>query len=947
MNLLKTTLKIGAPIITLIIVLALALHFATNRQGKNIIVELNHLKATFDRDGVIIAPHKGPKWQWQSKHIKTSLNQESLIPFGSLSGPHRENQIVNYNYGALIERYIIKRSSIEQQFILNENIFSPGSDIVLTGAINSSGVFSNTNNKNIWKNDKGVINFFKLKVLDAKGRILHAKLDVKSDQASITLLAQEVHNATFPITIDPEIGTNDLRISDIGPDDGTNNNFLNTDPKIVYNPESNGYLVVWVGEDNTGALVDNEFEIFGQLYNTDGSEEGANFRISDMGPDGDTDYRATNPTLTVNAATGQYLVVWEGIDDSGALVPGEAEIWGQMVDSDGGLDGGNFRISDMGADGDADYDAQNPDVAFDSENNRFLVVWSGDNDTGSLVDNEFEIWGQLLNGDGSESGTDFRISDMGPDGDVAYGAQNPSVAFNASTEQFLVVFHGDDNATTTVNNEFEIWGHFVDAAGTESGSDFRISNMATDGNASFDARFGSVTYDPTNNQFFVVWTATDDAVGLDSEEEEVYGQLLNASGTEIGSDFRISIMDEDGQGNAGTTNRAVIFNTLNNQFLVVWTGDDEVGQSEVWGQYLDTDGSEFGDEFQLSDMGSDGVANFTAVNTTAAFNPSNNQFFIVWESDDDSGDLIMGETEIWGQLLTEFQCGNGFVENDEACDDGNSTNTDSCLNTCVVASCGDGVILSGTETCDNGSSNSDTTVDACRSTCLVASCGDGVVDTDEACDDGNSSEDDACSTTCTVNNVCGDSTVAGDEECDDGNSDTLDGCDASCLNETESDLEADNSSIDFTSLTVGNDIEVTSPDPRTSTQSLTHHLALATDADCDCAWTINPSSMGTYTDANACTTNLSLSSAGNGNLQVVTTCGSVTGTYNQTLIASAASSTGSGSGSAGSGGCQLNALQSSSPNNGSLNLIFGFLILALGIMLLKRKLMTTHFKVSL
>ena len=38
----------------------------------------------------------------------------------------------------------------------------------------------------------------------------------------------------------------------------------------------------------------------------------------------------------------------------------------------------------------------------------------------------------------------------------------------------------------------------------------------------------------------------------------------------------------------------------------------------------------------------------------------------------------------------------------EACDDGNTDNTDGCLNSCVVASCGDGFVQVDVESCDDG-----------------------------------------------------------------------------------------------------------------------------------------------------------------------------------------------------------------------------------------------------
>jgi len=107
-------------------------------------------------------------------------------------------------------------------------------------------------------------------------------------------------------------------------------------------------------------------------------------------------------------------------------------------------------------------------------------------------------------------------------------------------------------------------------------------------------------------------------------------------------------------------------------------------------------------------------------------------------------------------------CGDGMVEGDESCDDGNDRNTDECLNTCELAYCGDGFLRDGVESCDDA--NSDNT-DDCLDTCEPASCGDGFVQEGEGCDDGNESNNDACFNC--VEASCGDGVVhLGVEQCD-------------------------------------------------------------------------------------------------------------------------------------------------------------------------------------
>jgi cysteine-rich repeat protein len=63
-------------------------------------------------------------------------------------------------------------------------------------------------------------------------------------------------------------------------------------------------------------------------------------------------------------------------------------------------------------------------------------------------------------------------------------------------------------------------------------------------------------------------------------------------------------------------------------------------------------------------------------------------------------------------------CGNGILESNEQCDDGNNTNGDGCSATCMTV-CGDGKKV-GKEECDDGN-NVDT--DACTNACVVGNYG--------------------------------------------------------------------------------------------------------------------------------------------------------------------------------------------------------------------------------
>jgi cysteine-rich repeat protein len=95
-------------------------------------------------------------------------------------------------------------------------------------------------------------------------------------------------------------------------------------------------------------------------------------------------------------------------------------------------------------------------------------------------------------------------------------------------------------------------------------------------------------------------------------------------------------------------------------------------------------------------------------------------------------------------------CGDGIVNGDEQCDDGNDVDTDACRNSCILPICGDS-ILGNTpgETCDPPGSTPATppgNTNLCRplgpDQCTY--CGDGIVNGGEQCDDGNHVDTDGC-----------------------------------------------------------------------------------------------------------------------------------------------------------------------------------------------------------
>jgi fibro-slime domain-containing protein len=167
-------------------------------------------------------------------------------------------------------------------------------------------------------------------------------------------------------------------------------------------------------------------------------------------------------------------------------------------------------------------------------------------------------------------------------------------------------------------------------------------------------------------------------------------------------------------------------------------------------------------------------------------------------------------------------CGDGIIERNESCDDGNTDSGDGCSRICQVesnwicteqgkpcenlAKCGNGILTSD-ETCDDGNTDDG---DGCSKDCKTVEpgwqcrvpgkkctpkCGDGTVSGTETCDDENTTSGDGCSATCHLElgwkcdagnptkcskTTCGDGKKEGAESCDDGNATPFDGCSQEC-----------------------------------------------------------------------------------------------------------------------------------------------------------------------
>ena len=226
-------------------------------------IKLRHPRhqATFTDQGLIFTPRGGgPEWGWQLSQVRLGADALAGVNLAGISPVADVDGIVQFPRGPLIEQYVARNNTLEQQFMLPERLSVVEGDLVIVGDVTSTGQFAATEAGWSWSDSIGEVHLGEVYVYDGAGVAIPATMRVTPTQTEIRVPGRYLSQATYPVTIDPEIGANDFRISDMGGD--TLSDALR--PAAAYNPISDEYLVVWEGDDLPGAPVDNENEIYGQ-----------------------------------------------------------------------------------------------------------------------------------------------------------------------------------------------------------------------------------------------------------------------------------------------------------------------------------------------------------------------------------------------------------------------------------------------------------------------------------------------------------------------------------------------------------------------------------------------------------------------------------------------------------------------------------------------------------
>ena len=213
-------------------------------------------------------------------------------------------------------------------------------------------------------------------------------------------------------------------------------------PDVAYNSQDDEYLVVFEWPDASGRdIVSIRVDANGQAA------------ISPTIVTTSTVYTDTHPAVAYNPTNNTYLVVFERSPGS----QGKKDIVRVVLNASGTVSGTSYIVAGWNS------DQGNPDVAYSTVDDRYLVVWEA-----NLLawTNGPDIYGAILDSSGSVLGGQS-VTGLDAPGEQTY----PAVAANAANGRWLVTWQDSRNSGTTGNDiygqQMRVSGSTLSISGTQ------------------------------------------------------------------------------------------------------------------------------------------------------------------------------------------------------------------------------------------------------------------------------------------------------------------------------------------------------------------------------------------------------------------------------------------------------------------------------------------------
>jgi hypothetical protein len=255
------------------------------------------------------------------------------------------------------------------------------------------------------------------------------------------------------------------------------------------------FVIAWQSAAQDGSSGDS---VYAQRYFSDGTPNGGEFRVN-------TNITSvqSHPSVAMDSG-GDIVITWQSYHT------GDYAIYGQRYFSNGGANGGEFRINTFNTDRQV-----NSSVSMDNQGD-FVVTWQSKQDNGTGTGNlsAYGIYAQRYNRSGGAVGGEFQVNTH-----TTNMQSHPKVAMDSNGD-FVVSWgsYWQDGGSDG------IYAQRYDSNGGTLGSEFRVNTMTYDNQSA-----QSMAMDDSGN-FAIIW---DSRLQDPSGSMGVYGQRYSSNGTPL------------------------------------------------------------------------------------------------------------------------------------------------------------------------------------------------------------------------------------------------------------------------------------------------------------------------------------------------------------------------------------------------------------------------------
>lgn len=253
-----------------------------------------------------------------------------------------------------------------------------------------------------------------------------------------------------------------------------------------------------------------------------------------------------------------------------------------------------------------------------------------------------------------QDGADRQLTTTGELAQIGKAAQDPDLARNTRTGEFLVAYIGDP----VTDNHFEVYGQRLTAGGVPVGPRLTLGGVGVDADVDPDPYVPSpepaVAYSAASDSWMVVFRIDDQRDGRPNDKFEVFARSVSGDGT-LGALTKVSTTGATATATHDARHPDIAWNPDRDEFLVVWDTfvGSETPPDQIRIQRLKPDGTLLSVNQRISNSvptsGADTIRNDPAV----AYDTTRDRWLVIWFGEPNPGDSCCNaEQELFGQLLS-------------------------------------------------------------------------------------------------------------------------------------------------------------------------------------------------------------------------------------------------------------------------------------------------------